>query len=196
MNSLTAEALVATLRILDEPQGERCCANAQSFAAKIKANSPILATKWQKKVGSNKRLDVFGMNLGWPTVRRTSNYLSWLFCFSVLKEPQIVQDKNSPAQLVKLLEQMKPPDCWWPLKKSSGPTGGTCQLLDKFTVNLMENAWSWITTPLKIMENEDFSSKNDMPKYVCFFHTWVSTKTKMGTLFLMQDVRPFWLAPW
>lgn len=37
MNALTADALVESLKKLDEPLGARCVANAREFAAKIKA---------------------------------------------------------------------------------------------------------------------------------------------------------------
>ena len=37
MNALTADGLVASLKALEGPRGERCANNARDFAAKVKA---------------------------------------------------------------------------------------------------------------------------------------------------------------
>ena len=43
MNALTADGLVASLKALEGPRGERCANNAQDFAAKVKAGLGLLA---------------------------------------------------------------------------------------------------------------------------------------------------------
>ena len=46
MNALTADGLVASLKALEGPRGERCANNAQDFAAKVKAGLGLLARGW------------------------------------------------------------------------------------------------------------------------------------------------------